>query len=231
MAKPLIAITGPVKGAFGPRFLVALAIRLYGGQPLQLRPGQEPGQYSFDGVVVTGGHDIDPVLYAAEPEVEPKHDVARDKFEMEVIDLAINRRLPMLGICRGAQLLNVYRGGNLHQELSSHREKTSHRWTIFPLKTLCIQSGTWLAEFMGTETAKINSLHNQAIAETGAGFTVAGRDLDGLVQAIEDQGYGFLIGVQWHPEFLIFMRRQRRLFQALVNAAASGASRRSGSST
>ena len=227
MVKPMIAITGPQKGAFGPRTLVALAIRLYGGRALQLRPGQEPDQYPFDGVVITGGHDIDPVLYAAEPEVEPRYDVARDTFEIQVIDLAITKGLPVLGICQGAQLLNVYRGGNLYQELSGQRKKTSQRWTVLPLKTLCLQPGTWLATFMGSETARINSLHNQAIFQTGTGFTVAGRDMDGLIQAIEDQAYGFLIGVQWHPEFLIFMRRQRRLFQALVEAATARASRSS----
>jgi len=218
MAQPVIAITGPEKGAFGPRFLVALAVRLYGAKPLQLRPSQNPQDYDFDGVVVTGGHDIDPVLYAAQPEVEPKYDSARDKLEMAVIDLALARKLPILGICRGAQLMNVYRGGTLYQELHDQREKTSHRWTILPLKTLCIHSNTWLAEFMGSQTARINSLHNQAINKTGAGFQVSGTDLDGIVQAIEDPDYGFLIGVQWHPEFLLLIRRQRQLFKALIQA-------------
>ncbi|SFC48162.1 putative glutamine amidotransferase [Marinospirillum celere] len=221
MAKPIIAITGPEKGAFGPRFLVALAVRLYGGQPLQLRPSQKPADNRFDGVVVTGGHDIDPVLYAAQPEVEPRYDAARDKLEMAVIDLALTKGLPILGICRGAQLMNVYRGGTLYQELHGQREKTSHRWTILPLKTLCVHPKTWLAEFMGSQTARINSLHNQAINETGAGFKVSGTDLDGIVQAIEDPEYGFLIGVQWHPEFLLFLKKQRQLFKALIAATAN----------
>lgn len=218
MAKPIIAITGPEKGAFGPRFLVALAIRFYGGQPLQLRPSHNPENYTFDGVVVTGGHDIDPVLYAAQPEVEPRYDSARDQLEMAVIDLALTKSLPVLGICRGAQLLNVYRGGTLYQALHDQREKTSHRWTLLPLKTLCIRPQTWLAAFMRSQTARINSLHNQAIKETGAGFQVSGTDLDGIVQAIEDPDYNFLIGVQWHPEFLLLLKRQRRLFKALVQA-------------
>jgi putative glutamine amidotransferase len=71
---------------------------------------------------------------------------------------------------------------------------------------------------MGSQTARINSLHNQAINKTGAGFQVSGTDLDGIVQAIEDPDYGFLIGVQWHPEFLLLIRRQRQLFKALVQA-------------
>ena len=111
MARPVIAITGPTRGAIGPRLLVALAVRLYGGRPLQLRPGEEIKEHQYEGVVVTGGHDIEPVLYAAEPEVEPNYDTERDALESAVIADALARGLPLLGICRGAQLLNVCRGG------------------------------------------------------------------------------------------------------------------------
>lgn len=220
MAKPVIAITGPERGAFGPRFLVALAVRWYGGVPLQLRPSQRQQAAHFDGVVVTGGHDVDPVLYAAEPEVHPKYDPERDKLEMAVIKQALQQRKPLLGICRGAQLLNVSRGGNLHQQLKEHRYKTSHRWTVLPLKTLCLEAGnSLLAKLLQCPKCKINSLHNQAINQVGDGLKVVARDLDQLVQAIEDPSYPYLLGVQWHPEFLLFMRRQRRLFKALVAAA------------
>lgn len=119
MARPVIAITGPQRGAFGPRMLVALAIRWYGGRALQLRPGDENQSHKYDGVVVTGGHDIEPVLYAAEPEIEPNYDTARDALETAVIADAVRRELPLLGICRGAQLLNVCRGGSLYQELTA----------------------------------------------------------------------------------------------------------------
>lgn len=219
MARPVIAITGPRRGAVGPRTLVALAVRWYGGRPLQLRPGDESRQLDYQGVVITGGHDIDPVLYAAEPEVIPRHDKARDALELRIIEDALARGLPLLGICRGAQLLNVSRGGNLFQELKSRREQTSNRWTILPLKTLRIEPGSKLATLMGEEPRKINSLHNQAIDRLGSKLRVSGRDLDGIIQAIEDPDHVFLFGVQWHPEFLLFMKRQRRLFEVLVRAA------------
>ena len=173
MARPVIAITGPQRGAFGPRLLVSLAVRLYGGQPLQLRPGDAGREHRFDGVVITGGHDVNPVLYAAAPEVEPRYDEARDALEVAIIDEALERHLPLLGICRGAQLLNVRLGGTLFQELKSRRRKTSNRWTVLPLKTLCIRPGTVLARVMGEGTARINSLHNQAIDRSGKGLHVS----------------------------------------------------------
>lgn len=219
MARPVIAITGPRRGAVGPRTLVALAVRWYGGQPLQLRPGDESRRLDYQGVVITGGHDIDPVLYAAEPEVVPRHDKARDALESRIIEDALARGLPLLGICRGAQLLNVSRGGNLFQDLRSHRQLTSNRRTILPLKTLRIEPGSRLATLMGEEPRKINSLHNQAIDRLGSKLRVSGRDLDSIIQAIEDPDHAFLFGVQWHPEFLLLMKRQRRLFRALVEAA------------
>ncbi|MEH6567095.1 MAG: gamma-glutamyl-gamma-aminobutyrate hydrolase family protein [Halopseudomonas sp.] len=219
MSKPVIAITGPTKGAIGPRFLVAQAVRFYGGVPLQLRPGDETREQQYQGVVVTGGHDIDPVLYAAEPEVHPKYDAERDKLEASIIDAALARELPLLGICRGAQLLNVRCGGNLFQDLKSRRKLTSNRRTLLPLKTLCLAPDSHLARLLGVERGKINSLHNQAIDQVGDGLVISARDLDNIAQAIEAPGRRFVMGVQWHPEFLLFMRRQRRLFQALVTAA------------
>ncbi len=226
VARPVIAITGPTRGAFGPRSLVALAVRFYGGKPLQLRPGDQDKGYEYDGVVLTGGHDIEPVLYAAEPEIERNYDSARDELEIAVSAQAQLLRLPLLGICRGAQLLNVCRGGKLFQELRSRRRKTSNRWTVLPLKTLCMveeseASDSLLSRHFGREQTRINSLHNQAIDQVGEGLMVTGRDLDGIVQAIEDPNRDFLIGVQWHPEFLLYLKKHRSLFRHLVACAKS----------
>lgn len=224
MARPVIAITGPQHGAFGPRMLVALAIRWYGGRALQLRPGDKDRKHNYDGVVVTGGHDVEPVLYAAEPEIEPNYDTARDALETAVIADALARELPLLGICRGAQLLNVCRGGSLYQELHSQRRKTSNRWTVLPLKTLCVADepetrDSLLTTHFGRGRSRINSLHNQGIDRVGEGLIVSGRDLDGIVQAIEDPSQAFLLGVQWHPEFLLYLKSQRTLFRELVACA------------
>jgi putative glutamine amidotransferase len=136
-----------------------------------------------------------------------------------VIDYALAAGVPLLGICRGAQLLNVRRGGTLFQELASRRSKTSNRWTVLPLKTLHIEPETRVAKLLGPGPRQVNSLHNQAIDRVGNGLHVSGRDLDGIVQAVEDPAHPFLLGVQWHPEFLLYLGAQRSLFRALVAAA------------
>lgn len=231
MARPLIAITGPERGALGPRTLVAAAIWLYGGRPLQLRPSDAERQHAYDAVVVTGGHDVEPVLYAAEPEIEPNYDSARDAFESAIINYALQRGLPLLGICRGAQLLNICRGGSLYQELRSRRRRTSNRWTVLPLKTLCLVDAdrpqapqSKLAALLGRRRLRINSLHNQGIDRLGEGLVVTARDLDGIVQAIEAPAAEYLVGVQWHPEFLLYLSGQRALFRELVRCARKAAS-------
>lgn len=217
MVAPIIAVTGPERGAVAPRLCVSLAIRWAGGRPLQIRPsdGRMP---SCQGVVVTGGHDIDPVLYAAEPEVHPVYDRERDRFESAIIDSALDRDLPLLGICRGAQLLNVRLGGTLFQDLSRRRRHTSGRRTPLPLKTLIVEPGSRHLTYLNEKRQRINSLHNQAIDSLGQGLSVAGRDLDGIVQAVEDKEATFRLGVQWHPEFLLYMSLQRRLFHQLMSS-------------
>ncbi|AGA92168.1 putative glutamine amidotransferase [Thioflavicoccus mobilis 8321] len=217
--RPLIAVTGPRRGGRAPRFFVALALRLAGGRPLQVGPGRSAWPAGIRGLIVTGGHDVEPVLYAEAPEVMGRYDKERDAFESFMIDEALARDLPILGICRGAQLLNVRLGGNLFQELRSRRRRTSNQRTVLPLKTLLVEEGTQLHRLLGRERTHINSLHNQGIDRLGPGLAVSGRDLDGIVQAVEAPGHDFRLGVQWHPEFLFYSGRQRRLFRALVAAA------------
>lgn len=173
----------------------------------------------LDGVVITGGHDVEPVLYKAAAEVKGHYDSVRDAFESAIIDYALANDLPLLGICRGAQLLNVRLGGSLFQDLRSRRHKTSNRRTILPLKTVYVLEGTQLREIASADRLKVNSLHKQSVDVLGAGLRIAGRDQDDIVQAIEHPKRRFLIGVQWHPEFLIYLPSQRRVFEALVHAA------------
>lgn len=218
--RPLIGITGPRSRAWGPRLCVDLALRLAGARPIHLRPGTPAETDRLDGVVITGGHDVEPVLYRAVAEVEGRYDPERDAFELGVLDDALRRNLPLLAICRGAQLLNVRLGGGLVQDLTTRRERTSNRRTLLPTKTLNVTEGTRLRRCVGRASLRINSLHRQAIDRLGDGLSVSGRDRDEIVQAVELDAREFVLGVQWHPEFLIYLRAQRSLFRQLVRSAA-----------
>ncbi|MCB1684265.1 MAG: gamma-glutamyl-gamma-aminobutyrate hydrolase family protein [Pseudomonadales bacterium] len=213
-------MSGPRRGAAAPRLLVALTLRLSGARVVQVGPGRvDLPAGSYHGVVVTGGHDVEPVLYARESEVLPRYDRERDEFESALIDEALSNGIPMLGICRGAQLLNVRLGGDLHQDLRSHRHHTSHRRTLLPLKAISICESSQLAALIGATDIRVNSLHQQAIDRLGEGLSVSARDRDQIVQGVEHKDFDFLIGTQWHPEFLVFRRADRNLFAGLVDAA------------
>ncbi|MEJ8567180.1 gamma-glutamyl-gamma-aminobutyrate hydrolase family protein [Elongatibacter sediminis] len=219
LRRPVIGITGPRSGSIGPRACIQVGVWLAGGRAVQLRPGDAFADHRLDGLVISGGHDVEPVLYKAEAEVQGNYDPERDRFEGAMIDRGLERGIPILGICRGAQLLNVHLGGSLFQDLRKRRRSTSHRRTLLPLKTLCLRRDTLLHRITARDTMKINSLHNQAIDRLGAGLRVSGTDLDDIVQAVEDAGHPFRVGVQWHPEFLLYLGAHRRVFRALVRAA------------
>lgn len=218
--RPVIGITGPTRGAIGPRSCIHLAVLLAGGKPRHLRPSDPVDTRPLDGVIISGGHDVEPTLYKAAAEVKGHYDAKRDAFESAIIDCALRDKTPLLGICRGAQLLNVRLGGTLFQDLSKRRNLTSKRRFLLPLKTLCISKGSKLERLLGEDDIRINSLHNQSINGVGESLEISGRDLDEIVQAVEDPHHRFLFGVQWHPEFLIYAARQRRLFRDLVTAAS-----------
>lgn len=203
--------------------MVRAALAWAGARAVQLQPGDAVDADSFDGFVVTGGHDVEPALYQAVAEVEGNYDAERDRFELHVLGLALAAHKPVMGICRGAQLLNVCRGGTLVQDLKPHRTRTSQRRTILPLKRVVMAAGSRLERWLG-EQARVNSLHRQAVDTVGDGLVVTGRDEDGIVQGVELAGEPYTLGVQWHPELLLCSRRQRRLFGALVEAALAARS-------
>lgn len=217
--RPLIGITGPDKRVAWGWWFGALAVRLAGGVPVRLTPSRPRRLGPLDGVIIGGGDDIDPKLYSDEAGTGD-YDPARDRFEVDVIETALRQDLPMLGICRGAQLINVVHGGDLFADIRSMRKHTGNRRLILPRKTLKVVRGTRLARLLGQPTAGINSLHHQAVRRLGRGLIVAGRDLDGIVQAIERPGRGFVMGTQWHPEYIPQRGTQRRLFAALVAEAS-----------
>jgi putative glutamine amidotransferase len=146
-------------------------------------------------------------------------DAARDELEMRLIDEAVRRGLPILGICRGEQLLNVYFGGTLRQALKGLYVEDPEVRTVLPRKRVVVEPGTRLARLFGRHPRRVNALHSQAIDSLGEGLRVAARDRNGIVQAIEHATLPFVLGVQWHPEYLPQKREQRRIFEGLVREA------------
>jgi putative glutamine amidotransferase len=204
------------------------AVEVAGGLPVALPPlTMENADELLDhlsGLLLTGGPDVDPSCYGAEPspELGPTDPVV-DAFEIELCRNAYRRRIPILGICRGAQVLNVARGGTLHQHLPDltgglvqHRQsepgtRTTHEVRVSPDSSL--------ARTTGGGPVKVNSFHHQAIDRLGLDLKPVAWAEDGMIEAVEGRGARFVLGVQWHAETLVGEAEQLSLFERLVEAA------------
>ncbi|MEX0871839.1 MAG: gamma-glutamyl-gamma-aminobutyrate hydrolase family protein [Aquisalimonadaceae bacterium] len=144
----------------------------------------------------------------------------RDTLESALLKEALARGLPVLGICRGAQLLNVVCGGSLHQRLDDFYDEAPNLYTIWPQKTVEVSPDSRLAAILGQPHCQVNSLHRQAIREPGQGLQAVARERNSVIQAIEHTDHACVLGVQWHPEYLPQRTEQRALFEALVAHSA-----------
>lgn len=223
--RPLIGITCGSKENVNQFFLGSDYVRgveKAGGIPVIVPPcaGENlPGIVeALDGFVLSGGGDMDPLLFGEEPlPVTGKVDPERDIFELGLTRLAMSRGKPILGICRGMQVLNVAAGGTVCQDIALKIEKPlkhsqqAPRW--YPTHNIKIEKGTLAAEILGEGTLRVNSFHHQAIGRLAPGFDISARAPDGVEEIIEykEREY-YIIGVQFHPEN---MWRQNSLFLRL----------------
>ncbi len=239
MTLPRLAVSGmiqPVKGIDRTGVNVAYVNRLVeaGGLPLVLSPalGAERAAEALaemDGLLLSGGADIAPARYGAAPSpglgaVEPE----RDAFELALVSAAQARRLPVLAICRGLQLVNVAAGGTLWQDLPSERAGTvAHQQSAArSVRThdVRVERGSRTAGVLGVDALRTNSMHHQAVRELGVGLRATGWATDGVIESLEATDPAtWLVGVQWHPEDLGDGGPDDRLFRAFVAAAAAAA--------
>lgn len=147
-------------------------------------------------------------------------DITRDELELTLLREALRNNKPVLGICRGMQLMNVHFSGTLHQDIRGFYTESPQVSSIFPKKRVVIKRSSRLEKILRTNICNVNALHNQAIHTPGEGIELVAREQNThITQALEHPDYSFVIGVQWHPEYLIQIRRQRRLFKELVRCA------------
>ena len=218
MSRPLIGITTSDYKSQLAWCFDWFAVWRHGGRPLRLSPSR-PLPEHLDGLIIGGGGGIQAHLYGGEVQLDVRLDPARDELELSLLNRFIPQNTPVLGICRGAQLINVHLGGTLDPDIYTTHEGLKRRRTVLPRKTVDIVGGSQLYQLLGVTWCRVNSLHHQAVNQAGKGIKIVARDRDGLVQGIESEAHDFLIGVQWHPEWLIFNRPQQRLIRALVKAA------------
>lgn len=182
----------------------------------------------IDGLVLTGGQDICPRCYREEPGDELiEVDLDRDRWELRLLEEALEADMPILGICRGMQLINVLMGGTLYQDLSDQVHMSGEG--DYSYHEVEFVSGTHLSEILNDISClNVNSRHHQAVRELGDGLKVAARDQSGYIEALEVENRDFVLGVQWHPENLVENQPcYKELFTALIEKA-SEYSRRTG---
>ncbi|SDW08687.1 gamma-glutamyl-gamma-aminobutyrate hydrolase family protein [Roseicitreum antarcticum] len=217
--KPCIGVTVSARTGWRVFPFMALNVWLAGGTAIRWDSRKQADMTAVDGLIVGGGDDISPELYKGELVASARLDPKRDALERRLVLEAFAAGKPVLGICRGAQMINIAQGGNLHQRAYDHYTDSRYLRTILPRKSIIVAAGTTLAALAGTQPMRVNALHTQAVDRLADGLRIAARDEGGMVQAVERAAPPFAIGVQWHPEYLIYARRQRALFRALVEAA------------
>ncbi|RBW50062.1 gamma-glutamyl-gamma-aminobutyrate hydrolase family protein [Marinobacter sp. F3R11] len=213
-----IGISGPSRKRFAQR-LISFGLRLQGAKPYYIRPGSRVDVSMLDGLVLSGGTHVHPSRYGQEPQVSAHYDQARDMTDYSLLEQAESVGIPVLGICRGSQFINIFHGGSLCQNVTPLRVNTRHRPLLLPMQTVQVVSTSRLGKLMRASVIGANRIHSQAIKRLGKNLQVTAVDNDLFVQAIESTRGQWLMGLQWHPEYLLYHSGHRRIFSEFVQAA------------
>ncbi len=228
--KPIIGITFSDNIQNDPSNNYINAIEEFGGIPRTLYPGISGDILDgIDGLLLTGGPDIDPIHYDEEPHETTDINTDRDALELPLCKRAMKKDLPVFGICRGIQIMNVAKGSSLYQNIPSQfTDPLTHKITVNTSDTwhdIKVQPDSLLNEITGDTIVEVNSRHHQSLKVIGEGFTVTAQSEDGIIEAIEDRSKRFMLGVQYHPERMTktpeFREHRRKLFEAFITAASS----------
>lgn len=201
MKRPVIGIT--CEPDIVPPFYED-TVRRAGGEPLQIPPGTSSEILdALDGLIISGGSDVDVRLYGGSPhpqQEEPKP--SRDEMEIALLKLAISRDFPTFCICRGSQVLNVVRGGNLHQHVPDvYGDSVTHTDQPNPcFHPVVLEQNSLVARLIGATRTRVHSIHHQSIRELGEDLVVTARAPDGVIEGVALSGHSWMLAVQWHPE-------------------------------
>ncbi|MDF1827656.1 MAG: gamma-glutamyl-gamma-aminobutyrate hydrolase family protein [Legionellaceae bacterium] len=224
MKKPVIAFTCSQFQSIFVKLALRLAIYLAGGKPLYISSDatQDDTQIlpDFDGLLLGGGADIHPKLYDGKIKPNYRYDEARDALELRLLEHVFASDKPVLGICRGCQMLNIFQQGTLYEDLKkldSAAQYPNHLLGyIFFRKRIKIVQDSRLYQCIGHQQTKVNSIHKQCINLVGDGFNVTASEENKIIQCIEHTQLTFAMGVQFHPEFLIMKKPFFNIFKLFV---------------
>lgn len=216
--RPQIGVSGNAKRWSPSWWCTALSLILAGATPKRISVRHNQNIDLIDALIVGGGDDISPEHYDGKIDNKVRIDSERDQLEINWINKALKNDIPLIGICRGAQLINVVLGGTLYQDIRSLRQLTYNRPGLLPTKQVRLSQGSRLAKICNKLHLRVNSLHHQAIKNTGTNLKIVGRDLDDITQAVESTEHN-IIGLQWHPEYLFYLPSQFAIFRWLVNSS------------